>query len=131
MTINTSGIKPWEYKVLVRPDIVSETSKGGIHYSEQVRQQMQNAMCKGTIVAVSRLAFNYDADMKTVIPPDERPTVGMRVIFAKYAGGEVIGDDHVTYRMLNDKDIMGEVTSRPDNHASAPALTISFPGHVK
>ena len=125
--INTSGVKPWEYKVLIRPDVAPEHSKGGVHYSQQVRSQMQMGICKGTIVDMSRLAFNYDADMTTVIPESERPQIGMRVLFAKYAGGEIEGDDRVTYRMMNDKDILGQVVSEPDEDR-CEHTTLTFAG---
>jgi co-chaperonin GroES (HSP10) len=125
--LNTSGIKPWEYKVLVRPDEIPELSKGGIMYTSQIVDQMKRAMCKGTIVDMSRLAFNYDVDMTTVIPPEERPQIGMRVIFAKYAGGEIEGEDRITYRIMNDKDIMGQVVSEREEFEE-PVVPLVFKG---
>ena len=123
--LNTSGIKPWEYKVLIKPDLVPERSKGGIAYSDQIRSNMQMAICKGTIVDMSPLAFNYDVDMTTRIPPEARPQIGMRVLFAKYAGGEIEGEDRITYRMMNDKDILGEVVSEL-NEFREPVVPLAF-----
>ena len=125
--LNTSGIKPWEYKVLVRPDVVPEKSKGGVFYGDKERSQMQMGMCKGTIVDMSRLAFNYDVDMKTVIPKNERPQIGMRVLFAKYAGGEIEGADRVTYRIMTDKDVLGELLSESEDFQE-PAVPLIFSG---
>lgn len=104
--LNTSGIEPFEFKVLVRPDEVKQVTKGGIMLAQQTVQAMQFAICKGTMVALSPLAFNYDEG----ITNSDCPQPGARVLFAKYAGGEVEGRDGKTYRIMSDKDIMAFLT---------------------
>ena len=125
--LNLSGIRPWEYKIIVLPDEVDEKSRGGVLYDEKTRDQMQRGICKGTLVDMSRLAFNYDADMQTVIPVEERPTIGMRILFAKYAGAEIEGVDRRKYRIMNDKDAMGEVVLE-DAPQDAEVIPLTFKG---
>jgi co-chaperonin GroES (HSP10) len=119
--LNTSGIEPFEFKVLVRPDEVKKVSKGGIHYTQPTVDAMQFAVCKGTMIALSPLAFNYDEG----ITDSDCPQPGARVLFAKYAGGEVEGRDGKTYRIMSDKDIMAFLTDETvvDDEAERAAKT--------
>ncbi len=102
--LNTSGIAPLEYKVLVLPDEVEAITKKGIYKADETIDAEKRAICLGTLVANSPWAFNFDAGMTALLP-------GTRVLYAKYAGGEIKGPaDGRTYRIMNDKDILGEVT---------------------
>lgn len=114
--LNTSGIEPFEFKVLVRPDEVKSVTKGGIMLAQQTVQAMQFAICKGTLVALSPLAFNYDEG----ITDSDCPQPGARVLFAKYAGGEVEGRDGKTYRIMSDKDVMAFLTDE------TPFVNVNF-----
>lgn len=96
-----SRIIPTEFKVLILPEKVEERTKGGIFIPDEKLERDQYAAMKGTLVAVSPLAFTYEN-----WPEGERkPQVGDRVIFAKYAGATVKGADDVEYRLVNDKDV--------------------------
>lgn len=98
--INFSGIRPVEFKVVVRPDKVEERSKGGVIIPDIARDMKQAAAVEGEIIAVSPLAFTYEK-----WPDELKPKVGDRVFYAKYAGMKVTGRDGVEYLILSDKDI--------------------------
>ncbi len=100
VTINLSGLRPVEFKVLVRQHKVEEVSKGGIVIPDIVRDREQAAAVEGEIIAVSPLAFTYEK-----WPDELKPKVGDRVFFAKYAGMKVKGRDGEEYLILNDKDV--------------------------
>jgi chaperonin GroES len=112
-----AGIKPFEYKVMVLPNQVEEKSKGGIILPDTVKSQMQVAVCKGKVVAVSPFAFTYfDRDMTdyegVIDKYPETPKVGDMVLIGKYVGSEILGEDGQKYRILNDKDIIAKLTNK-------------------
>ena len=94
------GIKPVEFNVLVEPVEIEKVTKGGIILADQVIEKEQAAAVHGRILAASPLAFTYDD-----WPVEQRPKVGDRVVFAKYAGMVVTGADGKSYRLVKDKDI--------------------------
>lgn len=95
---NTSGIKPVEYKVLIKPEAVEKKSAGGIYIPEQVQDKEKYAKERGIIIAVSPNAFT---------DPDwiDKPEIGDKVIYDRYAGALVKGNDGEDYRLINDKEI--------------------------
>lgn len=95
--MNASGINPVEYKCLVLPTKVEETTAGGIVLPSQIQEQDQLAETKGILVAVGGMAFSDWSGAK--------PTVGQKVMIAKYAGLLCKGNDGEEYRLVNDKDI--------------------------
>jgi chaperonin GroES len=99
--INTSGIWPTEFNVLIKQKDVEEVTKGGILIPEIAREKEQWAEMEGTLVAVSPLAFTYERW------PDgaRRPAAGDKVIIAKYSGVRVKGIDGKDYLLTKDKDI--------------------------
>lgn len=100
--INTSGIQPTEYRVLILPEDVGDRFEGSTLYRpDTVKERDQFAQMAGTIVAVSPVAFTYEQ-----WPPGARiPQVGDKVLFGKYSGAIVKGRDKVDYRLVSDKDI--------------------------
>jgi chaperonin GroES len=101
MSKHPSGILPTEFKVLIEPETVEEKTKGGIILPDETKERDQFAQMKGTLVAVSPLAFTY-ADWAS---EDDKPKPGDKVLFAKYAGAKVTGMDGREYRLANDKDV--------------------------
>lgn len=103
---NPSGIEPIEYKVLIRP--VEETGyvqlKSGFKLlkPDDTKERDEHAAMEGTIVAVSPLAFSYEEWPATA----SKPQVGETVIFARYSGNTITGNDGGKYRIMNDKDII-------------------------
>ena len=100
---NPSGIQPTEFKVLVRPDKIEEKTKGGILLPQDVKERDQAASTAGEIIAISSLAFTY-ADWPVTSKP---PKIGDRVLFGRYSGMTVKGEDGEEYRLINDKDVAG------------------------
>lgn len=100
---NPSGISPTEFKVLVEPKAVEEKTAGGIILPDQKKESDKYATTEGRIVAVAPLAFTYAREEEWEGQP--KPAVGDWVIFAKYAGLRVTGNDGKDYLLLNDKDI--------------------------
>lgn len=98
---DTSGITPFEFKVLVKQDVMAEKTKGGIIIPDAPLDDQRRATMKGEIIAVSPAAFSYyNWDDNARIPK-----VGDRVVYARYAGSTIVGKDEVEYRLINDKDI--------------------------
>ena len=99
--MNPTGIKPVEYKVLIKVDEINDKSEGGIWIPESRLEREQMAHDRGTLVDVSEMAFE---DW-----PGRRPQVGEKVIFSKYAGSIIMFENkdrmRERYRLCNDKDI--------------------------
>ncbi len=100
--MNSSGIQPTEFKVLIDPKPVEEVTKGGIILATQTTDNEKYAQTEGTIVAISHLAFTYATPEEW---GDKRPKPGDRVLYAKYAGLRVKGKDGKDYILANDKDV--------------------------
>ena len=103
---NASGIEPTEYKILVRPieEDGAITFKSGFRLlkPDETAEQDRHAAMEGSLVALSPFAFSYVEDWKQA----RKPQVGDRVIFARYSGINVKGNDGRDYRLMNDKDLV-------------------------
>ena len=98
--MNLSGIEPTEYNVLVDVHEI-EDKVGSILLADDTKTRKQAMATKGTLVAVSPLAFTYET-----WPEGARvPQVGDTVVMTKAAGVMVEGADGKEYRLLKDKDI--------------------------
>lgn len=103
--MNTSGIDPLEFNVIVRPDKVEERTKGGLYLPDETKERDQFSTLKGELIALSDLAF------QDIYPADKpRPAPGERVMFSPYAGKVFKGDDGEDYRIMKDKDVLGVVS---------------------
>ncbi len=104
--IDTSGLVPVEYKVIVRPVKVESTIelKGGhkLYRPDELQEREQHAAMEGVIASVSPFAFSYEEWPKEM----RKPAPGDTVVFARYAGLLVKGADGCDYRVMNDKDVM-------------------------
>ncbi len=101
---NESGLRPVEYKVLVKPDLVSEKI-GSILIPDQEHERMGWAQVKGTLVAMGARAFeDFPEAEKAILAP------GARVYFDKHTGINLEGADGDTYRLITDKEVAGVVT---------------------
>lgn len=109
------GFLPTEYNVVVRPEEVETVTKGGILLADSTQERDGLAAVRGRLVAVSPLAFTYhDAPgakprsgwVRGTAPPQ----VGDAVIFKKYGGILVDGDDGAEYRLLKDSDVIAVLT---------------------
>jgi chaperonin GroES len=91
-------IRPIGFSVLVRPDEVEEVSKGGIILNPNDREQA--VITEGVILAVAEGAWSDK-------PGGSYPKEGNRVIFAKYAGSDVLINESTgeKAKLLVDEDI--------------------------
>ena len=96
---NDSGLKPVEYKVLIKPVKVEEKTKGGIYMPETAQDKEKFAVIKGQLIATGSIAFT-DPHWG-----EATPKIGDMVMYDRYAGGLVKGDDGDEYRLINDKEI--------------------------
>ena len=106
--LNPTGIKPVEYKVLIRVDVVQE-KKGVIYLPEMTREKEQVQHDRGLLVDASEAAFTGAAWAGTV------PEPGNQVIFERYAGTIINyepdgGGKRQQYRLCNDKDVVAVIT---------------------
>lgn len=101
--MNTSGIQPMEYKVLVKPKAVEEKTAGGLIIPEIKREKDEFGRTEGMLVATSPLAFSF-ADW----PEGARkPAIGDHVFFSRYQADEITGKDGETYWLMQDQSIAG------------------------
>jgi len=97
---NKSGIKPTGHHVLVLPDKVEEKTSGGIYLAPQAREDEQRASTKGVLVAIGPTAWQEFADGKPWAQ------TGNYVLYARYGGINMPGEDGEDYVLLNDQDIL-------------------------
>lgn len=113
---NTSGIRPTEYKVLIKPKEAYEknesgyrTTSGGIVVPDEVEEREQFAQMEGTIIDMSPWAFDFlrDDEMSQSMHWSNVsvPNIGNRVLYSKYSGSMCEGNDGEQYRLVSDKDI--------------------------
>ncbi len=96
---NTSGLRPYGKNILIRVDACSPTSSGGImHMPERVERMTMQSM-SGCIYYIAPEAFRQFDDGTPWI--GDKPKVGDRVCFEKYAGQLQFGVDGHPYRIMD------------------------------
>lgn len=104
--LNLSGIKPTEFKVLVKPTeetgVIKLKGGGTLYKPDEVKERDEHASMEGTLIDVSPLAFRYDEWPENA----RKPQVGDTVVFARYSGINIDGNDGGKYRLMNDKDVV-------------------------
>jgi co-chaperonin GroES (HSP10) len=99
---NTSGIQPIEFNVVLFQDPVQDRTPGGLMKPADTIEREKHSTTRGTIIAVSPLAFNED-----IMPAGcVKPAPGDRVAIAKHAGTFIDGLDGKEYRIVKDKDVV-------------------------
>jgi chaperonin GroES len=108
MVHNTTGICPTEYNVLVKLEKATDQTASGLYLPDSKRERDQGMQTRGVLIAVSPLAFNYEAS-----PSFVPPSVGDRVIIAKGAGVFIddLGDGEF-YRLIKDKDVCAVISDK-------------------
>lgn len=96
------GIAPHEFNVLVLPRELESETTGGIMLPDHLKDREKEAAVEGLLVAVSPAAFSYAEWPQGTAQPQP----GQCVLFSRYAGLLVKGDDGRTYRVLKDKDVI-------------------------
>lgn len=93
---NTSGCAPLGDYVLIRVDECASATAGGVLYTDDIKEKMDEASVTGCIYAIGPLAFERLG---------HKPDVGSRVYFEKYAGLKVLARDGGLYRVMEDRCI--------------------------
>lgn len=100
MRTNKSGIRPIEYKVLVKPDPVEKKTASGLYLPDDTHEREGWAQIKGTLVAKGDSAFrDYAAEERALLKP------GVRVYYDKYRGIHLTGADGDEYVLMTDKEV--------------------------
>lgn len=104
-------IVPLGYRVLVAPDEIEETSKGGIVLAKDLINKEQGAQVVGTVLDIG-------ADCWADTAGEPWCKVGDRVIFAKYTGMKIWDSVEGKYRndmlLLNDTDLTARITEEEE-----------------
>jgi co-chaperonin GroES (HSP10) len=106
---NESGCRPIGDMVLILIDEAVTISEGGIIIPEQILVIRQMTAETGTIAAIGEGAFYWNSTRSREFI-GEAPKEGDHVIFAKYAGRVINGNDGNQYRLVIDKEIGGIAT---------------------
>ena len=103
---NDSGCRPIGEMILVLIDEPVQKTDGGIIIPEAVLTIRQLMSESGTIVAMGGGAFYWNSDRSREFR-GEAPVVGDHIIFSRYAGREINGNDGNMYRLILDKEVGG------------------------
>ena len=108
-TLNKYSVVPQGYRVLILPDPIEDTSKGGIVIVSDEKAEMAGQMF-GEVVGIGPIAW------KAFTPPDPWAKIGDRVMYSKYAGKSVTcsrtGERLV---LINDEDIVATVLAETED----------------
>jgi co-chaperonin GroES (HSP10) len=107
--MNTSGIHPTEYNVLVEPYIAEQKTAGGLILPEEVVDKDGKAQTRGRIVDTGPMAFAFDDWPKD--KDDQKPQIGQAIYFARYAAASsrITGKDDKEYWLIKDRDILATI----------------------
>ena len=94
------GVRPTKYRALILPDVVRDTTEGGIALADKSKDVAENGQTEGEFISAGGKAFN---DWQK----NEIPKSGQRVVFERYAGQILTGEDGLEYRLMNDDQIVG------------------------
>lgn len=111
-----SGIDVVGDRVVIEPDRAAKVVNG-LYVTDEKQEQITTAAETGVIVGVGDQAFKYNADRTRLWEGDNKPKLGERVIFERYAGMLVIGEDGRFYRVVDDKVIAGRTRAAPPRPA--------------
>lgn len=104
------GVKPTKFRALVLPDEINDLTEGGIALPGASADKAENGQTEGEFISCGGRAFEdwkvYDKD-GNLTNPDEIPKPGQRVVFERFAGQYLTGEDGLEYRMMNDDQIVG------------------------
>jgi len=99
--MNVKELKPLGDRVLIKPKLEEEKSKGGILLPDTVSKEKPQV---GEILALGPGGTNKDGK---IIPMTVKK--GDKVIYAKYSGTDIKGDNDEDYLILSEKDILAIV----------------------
>ena len=108
--MNNSGLRPFEYNVIVHIPAAEAQTKGGVILSETSVDRSEIDRIDGVIVALPDRAFDFlmpeGANYDRWVAEVDLPQVGDRIMFPRYAGHIFRGKDGERYRIMKDKDVL-------------------------
>jgi len=99
--MNVKELKPLGDRVLIKPTVEEEKSKGGILLPDTVSKEKPQV---GEVLAIGPGAISKEGK---IIPMTIKS--GDKVVYAKYSGTDIKGDDDEDYLILSEKDILAIV----------------------
>lgn len=99
--MNVKELKPLGDRVLIKPVVEEEKSKGGILLPDTVSKEKPQV---GEILAVGPGSTNKEGK---IIPITVKK--GDKVVYAKYSGTDIKDDDDEDYLLLSEKDILATI----------------------
>lgn len=100
---NTSGLKPFGKNILVRVDECSKRTSGGVQLLDDFVERMTAGSTSGCIFYVGPEAFRTFDDGSPWV--GDKPKVGDRICFEKYAGQIQTGVDGFQYRIMDFRNV--------------------------
>jgi len=99
--VNVKELKPLGDRVLIEPIFEEEKSKGGILLPDTVSKEKPQV---GEVLAIGPGATSKEGK---IIPMTVKK--GDKVVYAKYSGTDIKGDNDEDYLILSEKDILAIV----------------------
>ena len=99
--MNVKELKPLGDRVLIKPLVEEEKSKGGILLPDTVSKEKPQA---GEVLAIGPGATSKEGK---IIPMTVKK--GDKVVYAKYSGTDIKDDNDEDYLILSEKDILAIV----------------------
>jgi len=99
--MNVKELKPLGDRVLIEPIFEEEKSKGGILLPDTVSKEKPQV---GEVLAIGPGATSKEGK---IIPMTVKK--GDKVVYAKYSGTDIKGDNDEDYLILSEKDILAIV----------------------
>ncbi len=96
---NTSGFTPYGKHILVRVDECSPKTAGGLDLPDDMVWKMTQAAETGCVYAMSEEAFMFYDNGRAW--SGDRPQVGDRIYFERFAGVPMVGKDGAAYRTMD------------------------------
>lgn len=106
MLENESGIHPKGWAILVKPLEIEETTEGGIVIAKRTLEKEQAAQSQGILIDKGSFAWNDEQE--------PRAEIGEMVVFSRYKGEVLAGNDGANYRIINDKDVIAVIDNPLD-----------------
>ena len=99
--MNITELKPLGDRVLIKPTVEEEKSKGGILLPDTVSKEKPQV---GEVLAIGPGSTSKEGK---IIPMTVKK--GDKVVYAKYSGTDIKGDNDEDYLILSEKDILAIV----------------------
>jgi len=110
--VNYSGVEVLGDRILVEPDRAA-AYVNGLHVIPEKQEQVTMAAETGVIIGLGGEAFKYNSDRSRLWGDSRKPVVGDRIVFDRYAGSLVLGEDKRIYRIMDDKCVGGLTGDAP------------------